>query len=304
MSRKTGSALILLLVAMIWGSAFVAQSKGMDYVGPFTYNLSRSFLGGLVLLPLLPLLTKRPEQSPADSETRRKATLAGGICCGAALFAASTLQQLGLSMTTAGKAGFITALYIVIVPILGIFLHRRVPPGVWFCVAAAVFGFYLLCVKEDFSVGKGDLLVLGCAFVFSVHIMLIDRFNAKGADGVKMSCIQFFTAGVLSLPLMLIFEEPSLSALWDAKLTILYAGVLSSGVAYTLQILAQKHADPTTATLIMSLESVFAAVSGWLILGEKLSASELAGCAVVFAAVVAAQMFSLKAEKNSGEQAE
>ncbi|MBR6101860.1 MAG: DMT family transporter [Ruminococcus sp.] len=296
MKKQTLSALVLLLVALIWGSAFVAQSKGMEHVGAFTYNGARSFLGGIVLLPVLPLLSKAGgSKAPrADEPSRKKATVTGGLCCGVVLFAASSLQQLGVSMTTAGKAGFITALYIVIVPILGIFLRRRIPAAVWLCVAAAVAGFYLLCVKEDFSVGRGDLLVLGCAFVFSVHIMTIDRFNAKGADAAKMSCIQFFTAGVLSLPLMFIFEEPSLSSLWDARLTIAYAGILSSGVAYTLQIFAQKHADPTTATLIMSLESVFAALSGWLILGETLSAKELCGCGVVFAAVVAAQLIAMR----------
>lgn len=288
MSKKTGSALLLLLVALIWGTAFVAQSKGMDHVGAFTYNCSRSFIGGVVLLPVLPLLKRAgggEERAPSG-----RVTLMGGLCCGLALCAASTLQQIGIGMTTAGKAGFITALYIVIVPVMGLFLHRRVHAGVWVCVAAAIAGFYLLSVKEGFSVGTGDLFVLGCAFVFSVHILVIDRFNAKGADAVKMSCIQFFVVGIISLPVMLIAESPSIADIKGAALSVLYAGVMSSGVAYTLQIIAQKHADPTAATLIMSLESVFAAISGWLILGERLSGRELAGCGVVLAAVIAAQL--------------
>ncbi|MBR1392824.1 MAG: DMT family transporter [Ruminococcus sp.] len=298
MNKKTASALILLLVALIWGTAFVAQSKGMDHVGAFTYNCVRCFIGGLVLLPVIPLLTKIKGSAQKEGEgVPFKVTLIGGVCCGIALFAASSLQQIGIGMTTAGKAGFITALYIVIVPVLGIFFNRRVHFGVWLCVAVAVAGFYLLSVKEGFTIGKGDLFVLGCAFVFSVHILLIDCFNGKGADAVKMSCIQFFTVAVISLPIMLIAERPELSQLFDAALPILYGGVMSNGVAYTLQIIGQKNADPTAATLIMSLESVFAAVSGWLILGESLSGKELAGCALVLAAVMAAQLLPARKDK-------
>ncbi len=200
------------------------------------------------------------------------------------------MQQLGITMTTAGKAGFITALYVIIVPILGLVLHKRVKPRIWVCAVIALAGFYLLCVRESFSVGRGDLLVLCCALGFSVHIMVIDHFVTRGADPVMMSCIQFAVTALISVPLMLIFESPSLAAVYDARLTILYAGVLSSGVAYTLQIIAQKYAAPTAAALLMSLESVFAALSGWLILGETLSPPELAGCGLVFAAVVFAQL--------------
>ena len=285
MNKKIASALTLLLVAVIWGSAFVAQSKGMEHIGPFTYNFSRSVIGAAVLLPVIAVrsgLSKRRGEKPSPGSKR--VTLVGGICCGAALCAASAFQQIGISMTTAGKAGFITALYIVIVPLMGIFLKRRIHPAVWICVAVAAAGFYLLCVKEGFSVGAGDLLVLCCAVIFSVHIMVIDRFDALGADCVKMSCIQFAVTAVLSAVPMLIFESPEMPSIWDARLSILYAGVLSSGVAYTLQIAAQKHADPTAATLIMSLESVFAALSGWLILGEVLSVKELIGCGLVLAA--------------------
>ena len=303
MNKKIASALTLLLVAVIWGSAFVAQSKGMEHIEPFTYNFSRSVIGAIVLLPVIAVrngMDKR--RGKVASKEERRVTLIGGLCCGAALCVASAFQQIGISMTTAGKAGFVTALYIVIVPLLGIFLKRRIHPAVWGCVAVAAAGFYLLCVKEGFSVGRGDLLVLCCALVFSAHIMVIDRFDALGADCVKMSCIQFAVTAALSAVPMLIFESPSLSSIYDARMSILYAGVLSSGVGYTLQIAAQKHADPTAATLIMSLESVFAALSGWLILGEVLSAKELLGCGLVLAAVIAAQLVPSAANKPKEDQ--
>ena len=217
MNKKIASALTLLLVAVIWGSAFVAQSKGMEHIGPFTYNFSRSVIGATVLLPVIAVrsgLSKRRGEKPFPGSKR--VTLVGGICCGAALCAASAFQQIGISMTTAGKAGFITALYIVIVPLMGIFLKRRIHPAVWICVAVAAAGFYLLCVKEGFSVGAGDLLVLCCAVIFSVHIMVIDRFDALGADCVKMSCIQFAVTAVLSAVPMLIFESPEMPSISPA----------------------------------------------------------------------------------------
>ena len=305
MNKKILSALTLLLVAVIWGSAFVAQSKGSEHIGAFTYNFSRSVIGAIVLLPVIAVRSGRAKRrNAASSVSSRRVTVIGGICCGAALCAASAFQQIGISMTTAGKAGFITALYIVIVPLLGIFLRRRVHPAVWGCTAAAAAGFYLLCVnvKENFSVGSGDLLVLCCAVIFSVHIMVIDRFDALGADCVKMSCIQFAVTAVLSAVPMLVFEAPSLAAVYDARLPILYAGVLSSGVGYTLQIVAQKHADPTAAALIISLESVFAALSGWLILGESLSVRELLGCGLVLAAVMAAQLVPAPSAVNKPKE--
>ena len=303
MNKKIISALALLLTAMIWGSAFVAQSKGMEHIEPFTYNCVRSVIGAAVLLPVIAVrnaLAGRKD-TPAKKPSGR-ITLTGGICCGLALCSASAFQQIGISMTTAGKAGFVTALYIVIVPLLGIFLHRRIHPAAWGCVLLALAGFYLLCVNEGFSVGRGDLLVLCCALLFSVHILVIDRFCALGADSVKMSCIQFAVTAVISAVPMFIFESPTPERIYDARISILYAGVLSSGVAYTLQIAAQKHADPTAATMILSLESVFAALSGWLILGEVLSGKELAGCALVLTAVIAVQL--LPAAKAKGKTTE
>ena len=300
MNRKLLSALTLLLVAVIWGTAFVAQSKGSEYIGPFTYNFSRSVIAAVVLLPVIGVMSRLSGQKKAAGGTSRRMTVIGGICCGAALCAASALQQIGIGMTTAGKAGFVTALYIVIVPLLGTFLKKRIHPGVWGCVALALAGFWLLCVKEGFSVGAGDLTMLGCALIFSVHIIVIDYFVSHGADGVRMSCIQFLVTALLSAVPMLVSEKPALSALWDARLPLLYSGVLSSGVGYTLQIIAQKHADPTAATLIMSLESVFAAVSGWLILGERLSPKELAGCGLVLTAVIIAQLLPSRSKETEG----
>lgn len=303
MSKKMRGNLILLLTALIWGTAFVAQSAGMEHVQPFTYNGVRTLIGGLVLIPVIFLFDrlKPADQRPSPDEQKeiRRNSLIGGAACGVVLCVASSFQQFGISMTTAGKAGFITALYIVIVPLLGIFIKKKIPKITWLCVGIAVVGFYLLCVKEGFSVSAGDLLVLCCAFFFSIHIMVIDYFNGKQVDGVRMSCIQFLVAGLISLVLMLVFEQPSLENLWAAKGSILYAGVLSCGVAYTLQILGQRDTEPTTATLILSLESVFAALSGWALLHETLTFKELAGCALVFAAVILAQIpLPVKAKKD------
>ncbi len=295
--RKTDrlrGCLMLLLCALIWGTAFVAQSAGMDYVEPFTYNGIRTLIGGLVLLPVIALFDRLKPQSerPTREEKREidRNSWKAGVICGLFLAFASSFQQIGISMTTAGKAGFVTALYVVIVPVLGIFLGKKVPKIVWLCVAAAVAGFWLLCVKEGFSVSTGDLLVLCCAFLFSFHILAVDRFNGWKVDGVRMSCCQFLTAGTLMLIAMAFTEHPTLSAIWDARVTILYAGVMSCGVAYTLQILGQKLTEPTEATLLMSLESVFAALSGWLLLDEKLAGREIFGCILVFAAVIFAQI--------------
>lgn len=294
MSNKAKGNLMLLITALIWGSAFVAQSAGMDYVGPFTFNMMRSYIAFIALIPVVIFFRRKKvaEHPLSTSETRilNRNSVFGGICCGFALGIASMLQQVGISMTTAGKAGFITALYIIIVPILGVFIGKKIPRIIWVCALIAVFGFYLLCIKEGFSVSAGDLWCLACAFGFSVHIMIIDHFTSKNTDSVMMSCVQFLIAGILSMIVTMIFEDITVQALWDAKITILYAGLLSSCVAYTLQILAQKHTNPTVACLIMSLESVFAALFGWLLLNESLSLKELCGCALVFIAVVLAQL--------------
>lgn len=292
MINKMKGNLMLLLTALIWGTAFVAQSAGMNYVQPLTYNSIRTLIGGIILIPIIFYFDKHKEGSNDLNQQKKinKNSIVGGICCGIVLCIASCFQQYGVSMTTAGKAGFITALYIVIVPLLGLFIKKKVPKIIWLCVVIAILGFYLLCVKESFSVSMGDILVLFCAFFFSLHIMVIDYFNEKHIDGVRMSCVQFITAGSIMFILMLAFETPILQNIWDAKITILYTGVMSCGVAYTLQILGQKNTNSTTATLIMSLESVFAALSGWIILNESLSLKEILGCILVFIAVILAQV--------------
>lgn len=288
MLKTIRGSLMLLTAAFIWGTAFVAQSKGMDYVEPFTYNSVRTLIGGLVLLPMIFFFRRR--SSRKASENNIKISFIGGIICGLVLFAASSFQQLGISLTSAGKAGFITALYVVIVPVIGIISGQKPNIKIWLCVFIAVLGFYLLCIKEGFRLSKGDLYVLICAVFYSVHIIVIDHFNSKGAEPVKMSCVQFFTAGSIMMICMFIFESPALSSIFAAKYTILYAGVMSCGVAYTLQMIGQKYTEPTVATLIMSLESVFAALAGWIILIEQMSIKEFSGCALVFTAVVASQL--------------
>ncbi len=288
MSQRAQGSLMLLIAAFIWGTAFVAQSEGMNYVEPFTYNAIRTLIGGFVLIPVLFILKKtglrQKQQAPL------KVTVIGGIVCGIVLCAASSFQQSGISATTAGKAGFITALYIVIVPLLEQLLGRKPPRQIWLCVLGAAIGFWLLCIKEDFTIAKGDLLVLVCALLFAVHIIVVDRFNGIAADAVLMSCIQFFTAGLIMAIGMLLTEQPKLSDIWAAKGTILYTGILSSGVAFTLQIIGQRKTPPAAATLLMSLELVFAVLSGWIILHENLAYKEALGCVLVFISVILAQL--------------
>lgn len=289
--RKVRNTLMLLLTALIWGSAFVAQSVGMDYVGPFTFNGVRSVIGGIFLIFCIWFMDKTGirKNNKAESKDDKKVLLTGGISCGVVLFIASNLQQIGIQYTTVGKAGFITALYIVIVPVLGLFLKKKCPVTVWISVIIAVIGFYRLSVTDGFSLTRGDLLVLLCAVVFSVHILVIDHFTEK-TDGVKMSCIQFIVCGILSCICMFIFEKPQVSALVSAWMPLLYAGILSCGVAYTLQIVAQKGYNPTVASLLLSLESVFSVVAGFIVLGQKMTARELSGCILIFAAVILAQL--------------
>lgn len=285
---KTKNAFMLILTAFIWGTAFVAQSVGMDYLGPFTFNGVRSIIGGIALLPCIAFLN-RINGVQKKAEGGRRDLIGGGIACGLLLFAASSLQQMGIQYTTAGKAGFITAFYIVIVPVLGIFLGKKTGWKVWLAVALALAGLYFLCITEKFSVGKGDILIFICALVFSVHILVIDYFSPK-VDGVKMSCIQFFVCGIVSLPFMFGLETPRVSAMLAGIVPLLYAGVLSCGVAYTLQIVGQKNVNPAVASLILSLESCFSVLAGWLVLGERLSVREGAGCVLMFAAIILAQL--------------
>ena len=310
MSKKMRGNLMLMLTAFIWGSSFVAQKSGMDLIGPMAFNGIRTLIGGIVLIPAIMFLNKlkakrnlqspdsMAEASPEDKQKEKKLLIIGGICCGIALMIASNLQQIGIFYTTAGKAGFITALYVVLVPICGLFLGKKVRPVIWLCVLASAIGLYLLCMPAEGGFGhinKGDLLILLCALCFTGHILIIDYLSPK-VDGVKLSCIQFFVAGILSIILMfpgdpaLGFDLPTLGTLLDSWLPILYAGVLSCGVAYTLQIVAQADTDPTVASMILCLESVFAVIAGMIILKESMSLREITGCIIMFAAIVVSQL--------------
>ena len=280
--------ILLVLTALIWGCAFVAQSVGMDYVGPFTFNTARFLIGAIVLLPVIWFMD-RQRKTGAEKGAGQKTLIIGGICCGIALAVASTLQQWGILFTTVGKAGFITAMYIVIVPLLGIFIGKKVRPLIIGCVAIAVVGFYFLCMTESLRLGLGDFLVLLCAIAFSIHILVIDHFSPK-VDGVKMSAIQFLTAAIISAVPTLLWEQPVFTEILQAWQPVLYAGVMSCGVAYTLQIIAQKNADPTVASLLLSLESVFSVLAGWVLLGQGLSLKEMFGCVLIFCAIILAQL--------------
>lgn len=298
----------MALAAFIWGVAFVAQSVGMDYMGPCTFLGSRFLIGAAVLVPFIwfrdrnhkaeqekhfdaqeALPIGQEVQGARKNSAEKKTLLTGGICCGLALCSASLLQQIGIQYTSVGKAGFITTLYIILVPIFGIFLKKKIGKKVWTGAVIAVAGMYLLCVTESFTISRGDFFVLLCAFVYAVHILVVDHF-APQTDSVKLSCIQFFVSGVIGMILAFMFETPSFSALLAGAVPVLYAGVLSSGVAYTLQVVGQKRVEPTVASMILSMESVFSVLAGWLLLSQKLSVKELTGCVMVFAAVVMVQL--------------
>ncbi len=284
-------SLLLVLAAAIWGSAFVAQSVGMDYIDPFTFSAVRNTVGFLVLIPVSIWSRKKfPETSAGHRFGISKETLIGGLVCGLVLCASSNFQQYGVAYTTVGKSGFITALYIVFVPVFGIFLKKKTTWRTWISVMLAVAGLYLLCMKgTDFTLNIGDGLMMVCAMLFACHILTVDHFT-EGADGVTMSCIQFGVTAAISTVLMFVFEKPQVESITMAWLPILYAGVLSSGVAFTLQIITQRHLSPVVAALIMSLESVFSVLSGWIVLGEWMTPREMAGCVLMFAAIILAQL--------------
>lgn len=267
----------------------MAQSVGMEYIGPFTFNFVRNIIGGIVLIPCIGIIKKIKKSKSENNNRDNKVLMLGGICCGIALFLASSCQQIGIQYTGVGKAGFITALYIVIVPVMGIFLKKKCSPLMWGSVMVALMGFYLLSVKDGFSLEKSDVLLVVSAVLFSVHILIIDYFSPK-VDGVKMACIQFFVCGILSALAMLFTENFVIVDVIAAWKPVLYAGVLSCGVAYTLQIVAQKGVNPTVASLLLSLESVFAALAGWVVLQQTMSGRELLGCLLIFVGIVGAQI--------------
>lgn len=291
--EKIRNSILLLLTAIIWGTAFVAQSVGMDYIGPFTFNAARFLIGGTVLIPLIIYRSKKNpllrNQSMEEKRKNRKTVWIGGICCGIALCEASLLQQMGIQHTIVGKAGFITTLYIIIVPLVELLFGKKIAKKIWVGAVMAVVGLYLLCINENFSIGKGDFLVLICAVLFAVHILVIDHFAPK-ADGVCLSAVQFFISGTVSAIGAILFENPNVSAMLEAVVPILYAGVMSCGVAYTLQVIGQKDMNPTVASMILSLESVISVLAGWIILGQALSMKEIIGCVIVFMAVILVQL--------------
>ena len=300
--------LLLILTAMIWGTAFVFQRVGMESIEPVTFNAARSVLAAVAVGLVSLVLDRRPGRAvPArtaeEERVYRNNTLLGGVCCGAFLTAASLFQQYGLVYTTAGKAGFITAMYMLLVPIIGfVFFKRKNSWLVWLAVAMGVAGMYLLCMTEGFYLTRGDALVCVCALLFSGHILCCDHFVRRG-DPIKISTLQFLTSAVISGVIAALTESPSWDKLASAAIPILYCGLMSSGVGYTLQIVSQQFTEPTVASLLMSLESVFAALAGALLLRERMSGRELAGCAVMFAAIVLVQLPLPVRNKASGPEA-
>ena len=290
MSKQTRGSLLLILTTMIWGAAFVAQQESMNYIGPFTMQATRFFLAGLVLMPVIALCDKKGfTVNPPATRAQKKRQLLCGIVCGVLLFVAATMQQFGLLYTSIGKSGFITALYVIFVPIIGVLLKQKVPLRIWLCALLALVGLYILCVPDAEALNLGDGLTLIAAVMFAVQIVYIGKV-CTDLDGVRLSCVQSFTVSLLSVIGMVLTETPSLDAILACWLPICYAGILSSGVAYTLQIVGQQDVKPTLASIIMGLESVFAALFGWLIAGQSLSAIELTGCIIMFAANFLAQM--------------
>lgn len=299
--RKWSGSLLLLLGAVIWGSAFVAQSMGMAYIGPITFQAIRSMLGVLALLPVIAVRARR-QQPAASTPGTARTLLLGGLLCGTVLFMAATLQQMALVHVSAGKAGFLTTMYILIVPILGLLLGRKMPRLLWACVALALVGLYLLSVTETLTITTPDLYLMGCSLIFAVHILLVDHFSPK-VDGVKLSCLQFFVAGSIAFVLMLLLEKPDIHSILEAWAPLVYAGVMSSGVAYTLQIVGQRTTSPTVASLLMSLESVFALLTGMLVLRQIPTGREVAGSALMFIAIALAQLIQLTPKPLSADPA-
>ena len=309
-THKLRNTFFLFLTAMIWGAAFVAQSVSMDYIGPFTFICLRSVIGGLFLIPVIIVLDGIRKKNQNESanvvssentlyniETEEKQRLSwknkqlieGGIVCGIFLFFANCFQQTGIQYTTVGKAGFITTFYIIIVPLIGLFFKKYCGILTWIGVVVALAGLYFLCITQKLTIQRGDALILCCSVLYAGQILAIDHYNPF-VDGVKMSCIQFLTGGILGAVFMFLFENPSIAMILSAAGPILYTGIMSTGVGYTLQIVGQKGLNPTVAALILSLESVFSALSGYVFLHQVLTTRELIGCALMFIAIVLAQL--------------
>ncbi len=293
--------ILLIITALIWGCAFVAQSVGMEYVEPITFNGIRCIIGGIVLIianSAFDSVKKKNGTYRKPEKEEKRELIKGGIICGIIIFFASTIQQIGISQTTVGKAGFISVLYILIVPFLGLLMKQKLPKMIWPCCAIAIAGLYLLCMNESFSISKGDFTVLISAVAYAIHILVIGHFAPK-VDCVKLSCLQFLVCGAISVAVMFIFEEPDIESILAAWLPILYAGALSGGAGYTLQTIAQKWTKPSVASLLMSLESVFAVLAGALILHQIPTMRETAGCILMFASIILIQL----PEKAKGDGA-
>lgn len=296
-NQKLKGNLLLLLTAFIWGVSFISQSKGVETVPPVAFNGIRSVLGGLVLIPVIFLLDRQKRRNGQPVQKVDRTLLVAGLLCGILLCLASTLQTIGMLETSPGKAGFITALYMVIVPIIGLFMGKRPRPIILISVLVAVVGLYFMCISPgDFSLNTGDLWVFCCAFIFAGHILVIDHFSPK-VDGVKLACLQFFVCGIINLIWMCFDEIPALTTIVNAWAAIGYSGILSCGVAYTLQIVGQKYTDPTSASILMSLESVFATLStvvlialGWNLTGGAMTIREIIGCILMFVAILLVQI--------------
>lgn len=294
---------MLFLAAFFWGTTFVAQSIGADHVGAYTYLAGRSWIAVAFLTPVVHVMDRISDKRGVNNRrpgtaAEKKLLIMAGVISGCTLFAASAAQQIGMAYTTASKAGFITALYVIIVPILSILVRKRPAPHIWFCVLLSLTGMYLLCMtSERFSLELGDSYVLASAFLFAVEIMILDHFSPL-VDGVRLSRMQFLVIAIISTGMMFLIDRPSWESIMKALPAICYAGIFSSGIAYTLQILGQTDVNPTLASLVMSLESVFSALSGWLVLHESMSGREFAGCALMFGSILLAQV-EIKGKKPS-----
>lgn len=313
MKNRLKGNLMLLLTAMIWGTAFVVQKEGMNLLGPIAFNGIRTLIGGIVLIPVILFMSRKgnsqdtydtdneltADEIAAAKKAENKLLLTGGLACGVAMLLAGNVQQIGIFYTTAGKAAFITPLYVVLVPLIGlVFLKRKIRPIIWCCVFAAIAGLYLLCIPANGGldgINKGDAITLVAALLFALHILVVDYFSPK-VDPVKLSCLQFFVAGILSLFLIvpidsaLGFDLPTTETILGSWFHLAYTGVMSCGVAYTLQVVGQSYTDPTSASMIMSMESVFGVLAGMIFLGEMMAGREIIGCLIMFAAIITAQL--------------
>lgn len=294
--KKFKGEFILLITAFIWGTSFVSQKLGMNYIEPLTFGASRFLLGSLSLLPVILIFNKINKKKKDDTATesnkpeyKNKDLIVGGLLCGGSLFLAASFQQYGIVYTTAGKAGFITALYIVLVPLFGLFMHKKVDLITWIGVIIAVSGLYFLSIQDGFTIQKGDAIVLVSTIFWALQIIIVDVYVNK-VEGIKLSFVQFATAGILSAIAAILFENPTINGIIDSAGPILYTAIMVVGVAYTLQIVGQRYANPTVSAIILSLESVFAVISGVIFLNESMNARELIGCVLMFLAVILTQI--------------